>query len=136
MSEGHLTVYVDGASRGNPGRAAIGVVVCDANGEVVARVGEYIGRTTNNVAEYMALIFGMQEALLRGASELTVRTDSELVVKQVSGAYRTRDEGLKVLGKLVRHLQQGFSQFRVEHVSREDNKEADLLAGQAIEEVE
>ncbi len=136
MSEGRLTVYVDGASRGNPGRAGIGVVVCGADGEVLARVGEYIGRTTNNVAEYMALIFGMQEAMLRGASELTVRSDSELVVKQVSGVYRTRDENLKLLGKLVRHLQQGFRQFRVEQVSRDENKEADLLAGQSIEEVE
>ncbi len=136
MSGKEMTAYTDGSSHGNPGRAGIGVVLQDGSGKVIARLGEYIGRTTNNVAEYMAVICGMQEALLRGAQQLTIRTDSELVARQLTGVYRTKEENLKRLMKLVRHLERGFSEFRVEHIPREENREADGLAEHSVEEVE
>ncbi len=130
---GRLVAYVDGASRGNPGAAALGVVLEDAAGKEIKTVSLAIGRATNNVAEYFALIIALQEALLAGARELDVYTDSELVAKQFSGEYRIKDEDLKRLGILVRHLARGFRRLTVTHVPRERNTRADAEANRALD---
>jgi len=134
--EKELVAYVDGASRGNPGPASCGVVLKNPAGEVIRTLGMTIGVTTNNVAEYTALILAMQEALLAGAKKLTVFTDSELVAKQWSGDYRIKDASLKVLFILASHLKRGFRAVSVSHVPREDNKLADEAANRALNQEE
>lgn len=128
-----LSVYVDGASRGNPGRAGIGVVVYDEGKRLRRKLYECIGMATNNVAEYMALIYGLQEALMLRADEVTVYTDSQLLARQVSGEYRVKDKGLLRLFLQVNHLQKGFKNVLVKHISRAENKEADKLANRAVD---
>ena len=127
-----LIAYVDGASRGNPGPAAAGVVLKDAKGEVIKTLSVPIGHTTNNVAEYTALILAMHEALLLGAKEFEVFTDSELVAKQWSGDYKIKDASLKVLHLLASSLKRGFKKINVSHVRREQNKLADAEANRAL----
>ena len=127
-----LIAYVDGASRGNPGPAAAGVVLKDAKGEVVKTLSVPIGHTTNNVAEYTALILAMHEALFLGAKEFEVFTDSELVAKQWSGDYKIKDASLKVLHLLASSLKRGFKKISVSHVRREQNKLADAEANRAL----
>ena len=133
MSKEDLSIYVDGASRGNPGKAAVGIMVCDDKKNVVMRRKQYLGRTTNNVAEYMALIYALQEGLIRRARYLTIYTDSELVTKQLEGEYRVKDELLKMLFKQVEHLREGFEEVKIKRIDRKENKEADSLANQAID---
>ncbi len=130
--EKELVAFVDGASRGNPGPASCGVVLKNRAGEVVKTLGVPIGVTTNNVAEYTALVLAMQEALISGAKKLDIFTDSELVAKQWSGEYRIKDASLKVLFILASHLKGGFRAVRVSHVPREQNKLADEAANQAL----
>jgi ribonuclease HI len=125
-------LYVDGASRGNPGPASIGAVLLDGHGRVVREVSKYVGETTNNVAEYLALIYALQEALQAGCTALTVKTDSELLARQMSGRYKVRDPQLKLLHELAAHLVAGFAQCRIEHVPREQNTRADRLAAKAV----
>ena len=129
-----LTIYVDGASRGNPGRAGVGIIVYDDRKNIpLKRIKQYLGKTTNNVAEYIALIYGLQEGLIRQAKYLTIYTDSELVVKQMEGSYRVKNELLKILFKQVEHLREGFEEVKIKHIGREGNREADKLANQAID---
>ena len=128
-----LVVNVDGGSRGNPGPAAIGVVVRNADGEVIADAAEPIGTATNNVAEYRALIRGIEMAAEHGATELELRGDSELVVKQVRGDYRVKDAGLKPLHAQARQALSAFSRWKFDHVRRERNAEADALVNQALD---
>jgi len=97
----------------------------------VRQVSHYIGETTNNVAEYTALIYALQEALHEGCTDVTVKTDSELLVRQLSGRYKVRDPWLRLLHGLVLHAARGFVSWRVEHVPRTQNRLADRLAGQA-----
>ena len=129
-------VYIDGASRGNPGPAGVGVVFMgEATAEGAKPLREfskYLGETTNNVAEYLALVYALQEALQAGYAALTVKTDSELLARQVNGQYRVRDGQLRLLHDLALHLVQGFRQCRVEHIPRTENRLADRLAGQAV----
>jgi ribonuclease HI len=127
-----LTIHFDGASQGNPGPAGIGVVICDADGTALAEIGEYIGRATNNVAEYRALIRALEEAQLLGGRRLNVRADSELVVRQLSGSYEVKSPNLKPLFDRARALLRGFEHVRVSHVPRAENNHADRLASQAI----
>jgi ribonuclease HI len=127
-----LVAYVDGAARGNPGPAAAGVVIEDSDGGAVKTLSVAIGNTTNNVAEYAALVLAMQEALMLGAKELRIYTDSELIAKQWSGDYRIKDASLKVLYLLASHLKQGFRKLEVSHVPRERNKLADREANRAL----
>ncbi len=129
-----VTVYVDGAARGNPGPAAAGIVFQDPAGVTVKAVGKTIGVATNNVAEYFALVYALQEALMMGAQEVAVFTDSELVAKQCSGEYRVKDASLKVLWTLVDHLKRGFKKVSITHVPREENKLADKEANRALDE--
>lgn len=126
-------VYIDGASRGNPGPAGVGVVLVEAGQTPVRRFSQYVGEATNNVAEYLALLYGLQEALHRGWTTLTVKTDSELLARQMNGEYKVRDGQLRLLHDLARHLSRGFRRCVIEHVPREQNTLADRLAGQAVE---
>lgn len=127
-----LSIYVDGCSRGNPGPSGIGVIVCDENGEAFKDVSKYIGDATNNVAEYYALIYGLQEALILRADEVIINTDSELLAKQLSKEYKIKDAILKSLHEQVRHLLTGLKEYEIKHINRTENKGADKLANKAI----
>ncbi len=127
-----FSMYVDGASQGNPGEAGIGVIICEGN-NVIKNISQYIGITTNNVAEYMALIFGLQEALIQRIVSININTDSELLCKQIKGDYRVKDATLKLLYSLAKHLLSGFKKAEITNIPREDNKGADRLAARAIE---
>ncbi len=123
----------DGGSRGNPGPAAYGFVLTDPQGnEVVARA-EFIGSATNNVAEYRALIAGLTAATERNATPLSVVMDSELVIRQMTGQYRVKNEGLKPLNLEARHAAAGLPQVTYSSVGREDNGRADGLVNEALD---
>ncbi len=125
---------VDGGSRGNPGPAAYGVVVRDPRGEIVARLKKYIGSNTNNVAEYFGLIAALDYAQNHSIRALRVESDSELMVKQMRGQYKVKSEELKPLFERAKKMSQTFESFRISHVYREQNKEADALVNQALDE--
>lgn len=129
-------LHADGASRGNPGPSAIGAIVFLPTGEELASVAKRIGRATNNVAEYRAVIEGMKLARDLGVRELTVRVDSELVMKQLTGAYRIRSKDLEPLAREVAAEAGYFARCVFEHVKREKNREADRLANEALDRVE
>ncbi len=129
-------LHVDGASRGNPGPAAIGVVVADARWKILAEIGEVIGETTNNVAEYRALIRALEAALAQGATEVEIRTDSELLVRQVQGTFKVKAPALKSLHDTVAGLLGRFSAWTIQHVPRDANARADLLANRALDAVQ
>jgi ribonuclease HI len=127
-------LYCDGASRGNPGRAAIGYAIFDADGTEIAAHGEYLGDSlTNNVAEYSSLLHGVDDAHARGIRRLRVRMDSQLVVRQMRGVYKVKHPGLKPLHARALQRVQHFDSFRIEHVRRSDNRRADALANQALD---
>lgn len=126
-------MYADGASRGNPGPSSIGAVVYDPEGETVAEVSEVIGETTNNVAEYRALIAGLEAARDLGVRRIRVCLDSLLLVRQVRGEYRVKAPGLQPLHRRVRVLMLEFEGFSIEHVRREKNTVADGLANAALD---
>ncbi len=126
-------LYTDGGARGNPGPAGIGVRLLTADGDVVDELADYIGEATNNVAEYQALLSGLELALDRGVQRLDVFLDSELVVRQVNGQYKVKDETLKAMhGQALRLLHQ-FHEIQVKHVRREQNAAADALVNRAID---
>jgi ribonuclease HI len=125
---------VDGAARGNPGPAAYGVVVRNARGELVAKLKKYIGRMTNNVAEYYGLIAALDYAQSHGIRALRVESDSELMVKQMRGVYKVKSDDLRPLFERAKKMSQGFESFRIDHVYREQNREADALANEALDE--
>jgi ribonuclease HI len=127
-----VTVNVDGGARGNPGPAAIGVVL-RADGEVLEEVGETIGEATNNVAEYRALLRGIELAAARGASELELIGDSELVVRQVEGRYKVKNAGMKELHEEVKRALREFDSWSIRHVRRAENADADRLVNQALD---
>lgn len=127
-----LTIHVDGASRGNPGPAAIGVVIKDASGTSVMRVSSYIGTTTNNQAEYTALITALEEAKRMEAQRVVIRTDSQLMARQVNGSYRVRNANIKPLFDQAMRLLTAFSHYSIDYIPREQNSEADSLANQAL----
>jgi ribonuclease HI len=128
-----LVVNVDGGARGNPGPAAIGVVVQGADGEILEERGERIGTATNNVAEYRALLLGIERAAELGASELELIGDSELIVRQVKGEYKVKDATLRELhGEVVRALRP-FESWSIRHVRRERNAEADRLVNATLD---
>lgn len=129
-----LRLHVDGASRGNPGEAGFGIHVTTLEGTAVASLYGYLGRTTNNVAEYQALLHGLRFALDRGAREVEVFSDSELLVRQLAGRYRVKNPGLQPLFREASALLGRFERSRVAHVPRERNREADALANRAVDE--
>jgi ribonuclease HI len=128
-----LTVHVDGGARGNPGPAAIAAVISDENGEVIHEASETIGRATNNVAEYRALLLGIERAKLLGATEVDLVGDSELIVKQVRGEYKVKDAGLRPLHSAAQHALGEFSEWSLQHVKRAHNAEADALVNQSLD---
>lgn len=128
-----LTVNVDGGARGNPGPAAIGVVVRDEDGAVLAERAERIGRTTNNVAEYKALLLGIATAAELGGSEVELVGDSELIVRQVEGRYKVKDANLRELhAEATRELSQ-LDSWSIRHVKRAQNADADRLVNAALD---
>ncbi|HEX5714109.1 MAG TPA: ribonuclease HI family protein [Solirubrobacterales bacterium] len=128
-----LTVNVDGGARGNPGPAAIGAVVRDADGAVLEERGERIGRATNNVAEYKALLLGIGLAAAHGATELELVGDSELIVRQVEGRYKVKNAGMKELHAEVKAALSPFASWSIRHVRREQNADADRLVNTALD---
>ncbi len=126
-----LTLFIDGASRGNPGHAGIGIRI-EAGGELLTEHCEYIGCTTNNVAEYRALIKGLEIAAQFKANRVIVFSDSELVVRQMNGTYKVKSGGLLPLYQTARMQSRIFDGFQIKHVRREQNREADRLANQGI----
>jgi ribonuclease HI len=129
-----IYAFTDGASRGNPGESGVGVVLNDEHGERLASVYGYIGKTTNNIAEYTALQTCLKKATTLKCTELVVHSDSELMVKQLNGAYKVKDAGIKKEFETVRQLLQAAAfQFTINHVPREKNKEADKLANLGID---
>jgi ribonuclease HI len=130
---GPLVVHVDGGARGNPGPAAIAAVVSTPTGEVLEERGEVIGSATNNVAEYRALLLGLERARELRAPEVEIVGDSELVVRQVRGEYKVKDEALKALyAKVVKALSE-FEKWSIRHVRREENEAADALVNAALD---
>jgi ribonuclease HI len=128
-----LTVNVDGGARGNPGPAAIGVVVRDADGAVVDSVGETIGRATNNVAEYRALLRGLELAAAHGGTELELIGDSELVVRQIEGRYKVKNAAMKELYTQAKQALAEFDGWSIRHVKRAQNADADRLVNEALD---
>ena len=129
------TLRCDGGSRGNPGPAAYGFVLADANGREVEARGEYIGTATNNVAEYRALIAGLQAAVTHGASPLAVVMDSELVIRQMTGQYKVKNAGLKPLHLEAKQAAAKLAKVTWSSVAREDNGRADGLVNEALDRV-
>lgn len=127
-------IFTDGGSRGNPGEAGIGLVIFDGStGEIVKQLGDYLGQTTNNVAEYSALIRALQIARELGGEKIEVYADSELMIKQLNGQYKVKSEGLIPLYQQVKQLSRGFQSCQFTHVLRGKNKLADELANLAMD---
>ena len=128
-----VVVHVDGGSRGNPGPAAIGVVVADPDGTVLDEVAEAIGIATNNVAEYRALLRGLERAVALGAREVDLVNDSELVARQVTGAYKVKHPAMKPLYEQAISALRGFDRWGIRSVPRAQNARADALVNQALD---
>ena len=128
-----LIVHVDGGSRGNPGPAAAGAVLSTVDGDVVDEATEFLGEATNNVAEYRGLLLGLQRARALGADEVEVVNDSELVAKQVNGAYKVKHAAMKPLHREALAALAAFSSWRVRSVPRAQNADADALVNQALD---
>lgn len=129
-----VEVFVDGASRGNPGPAGMGVIFRQEKGPILLTLKEYLGETTNNVAEYRALLTALKEAARRGFKRLRIHTDSQLMERQLNGVYRVRQPHLQGLYQQALRDLTSLDKYEILHVPRELNKEADELANQAIEE--
>ena len=128
-----LTIYTDGASRNNPGESGAGIYILK-DGEPYEQIARYLGTTTNNIAEYTAAIMGLEHAIAAGATKVKLFADSELMVKQVNGLYKVKNEGLKPLHAKARDLIARIGSVEVRYIPRTQNKEADALANQAIDE--
>jgi ribonuclease HI len=124
---------IDGASRGNPGPASYAVVMRDPNGKIILELGKKLGRDTNNVAEYYALLAALDYAATHDISALRIRSDSELLVRQIQGRYKVKSPDLKPLYERASKLTRQFEYFVIEHVRRESNREADALANLALD---
>lgn len=133
VSSKSAIVFADGGSRGNPGPSGAGALVKEADGGTIGEVTRFLGVNTNNYAEYTSLIIGLEKALELGVNEVEVRMDSELIVKQMLGQYRVKNKNLKPLYETAKGLAGRFSQFRIVHIERALNKEADKLANQAMD---
>lgn len=129
-----IVAYTDGASRGNPGQAGIGVFLLEAGGEPIGEIARYIGKRTNNEAEYEALIAAVRRATEFGATELTIRTDSELVARHITGEYRVKSPKLRPLYQEAIRLLRQIPRWKIESIPRDQNREADRLANRGIDE--
>jgi len=126
-----IEIYIDGASKGNPGPSGIGVIIC-RDGQTLKNVSTFIGNTTNNVAEYTALIYALQEALILKAQNLKINTDSQLLYRQLKRTYKVKSPNIIGLFNQVSHLMAAFKHVAVNNIPREENRGADKLATQAI----
>ncbi len=127
-------LMVDGAARGNPGEAGAGAVIFSMDGSVVKELSRYLGCVTNNVAEYQGVLMGLEALLQIGAKKIQIQSDSQLLVRQLSGEYRVKDEKLKVVFSRAMELLRQFDSYRIKHVSRDANKLADRLANRGIDQ--
>lgn len=127
-----VTIFSDGGSRGNPGHAAIGNVLINEKGEVVAEVSKYIGIATNNAAEYLAVIYGLHEALYLEAKRIVVNVDSQLVARQLTGSYKVNDPRIKKFRDIILNLFRLFDTVNIKEIPREKNKAADALVNRAL----
>lgn len=133
MKDADLNLYIDGASKGNPGEAGAGLWIADKEGQKMLEMSRYLGHRTNNEAEYWALLLGLKEAKRLGGKSIRIFTDSELVARQVNGLYRVKNSNLKVLhASVLKHLTE-FTSYIIESIPREENREADRLANQAVQ---
>ncbi len=128
-----VILFADGGSRGNPGPSGSGAVIKAADGKVLAEVDAFIGHTSNNVAEYTGLLIGLKKAIELGYKQIEVRMDSQLVVRQIMGQYKVKNEKLIPLHREAVELSRRFSDFQINHIPRELNKEADILANKAMD---
>jgi len=126
-------IFTDGASRGNPGPAAIGAVIKDERGRVITTISQHIGRSTNNQAEYRAIIAALEEAIKLGATHVKLNSDSELVVKQINGRYKVKKLALRPLYQKIVQLVGSLEHFTIAHIPRTQNVEADNLANAALD---
>jgi len=128
-----IQIYTDGGSRGNPGPAAVGAVLLDAKGRKVEEISRPIGIATNNVAEYLAVVYALQEAVFRKASKVVIHMDSQLVARQLKGEYRVKDQDMRKFNDLALNLFRGFGKVEIREIPREENKEADALVNKALD---
>ncbi len=129
---GKIDVYIDGASKGNPGKSAYGIVIF-INDKVYKKTGGFIGITTNNVAEYISLIFSLIECIPFQKDEIEIKSDSLLLVKQINGEYKILDEKLKILHFIAKSLLRRYKNIKIKYIEREKNKIADEIANSFIE---
>ena len=134
MEHRALLLYTDGACRGNPGVGGAGAILVNPKGRVVCSLKKFLGLCTNNIAEYKALILGLEAAVERRPKKLHIFLDSELLVKQVDGSYRVKHKNLKPLMGKVRDLLSSLESYTIQHIDRSENKKADELANEAIDE--
>ncbi len=130
----YFVAHIDGGARGNPGPAGYGAVIEDQQGRPVVQLSRYLGLQTNNYAEYSGLVAALEYALAHGYKALKVLSDSELLVRQMKGIYKVRNEGLRPLYERAQSLARQLDWFRIDHVRREQNREADALANLAMDE--
>ena len=129
-----ISIHADGASRGNPGEAGVGVVISDGHGKTLKEWKSYLGIATNNVAEYRAVLLALEKASALGAKGVIINLDSELVVRQLTGEYKVREAHLKPLHQKALELLATLPKYRLRHVPREENRRADQLANEAIDQ--
>lgn len=127
-----IEVYIDGAARGNPGPAGIGIVIKDGP-KIIEEIGAYIGKATNNMAEYLALVRGLEEVLIRGFKSASFFSDSELLVKQLNGEYKVKHDNLVPLHYHVLTLIDRMKDFSIKHVTRDKNEHADKMANEGLD---
>ena len=133
LSTSKVTIYTDGAARGNPGPAAIGVIIKDETGNIIATISKRLGPTTNNQAEYRAIVAALEKALTLGARHVVVKSDSELVVKQINGLYKIKNAALRPLYVAAVRLIGSLDSFSISYIPRSQNAAADALANQALD---
>ncbi len=127
-----VVIFTDGTAEPNPGPAAIGATIKDEQGKLITSISQPIGQATNNQAEYRAIIAALENAISLGASQVDIRSDSELVVRQINGRYRVKNVALKPLYQRVKQLQSQLKGFTITHIPRQQNIEADSLANMAL----
>lgn len=128
-----INIFIDGASRGNPGLSGIGIVFIDDKNNAVKKLFKFIGEATNNIAEYSALIYALQEALIDRYEEVIIKSDSELLTKQLHGEYRVKNENIKPYYEQFLHISRGFNKVEIVYIDRVANSLADKLANKAID---
>ncbi|MFA6349557.1 MAG: ribonuclease HI family protein [Candidatus Omnitrophota bacterium] len=133
MKMKEIEIFIDGAAKGNPGPAGIGVVICQG-GVTIKNIDKYIGKATNNVAEYTALIYGLKECISMGAECIKINTDSQLLCRQINGIYKIKSANLMQLYNQVLLLSSAFKKMTIEHIRRDKNVGADKLANKAVKE--